>query len=158
MPRVDQPQSETQAADAAWRLQLLRSQYAEMVANALYQASKLSKHADLGTAPPQESVSHFREIAEAAVALVCDEDLRIAADYYAAACICGEQNIDLETLPLKKRVRLAMEFRIGLNGFLRILRGLYPTGMTKYAQLAADDRRQMAAIRSGQIVPRQVGA
>lgn len=158
MPRVDQQVPATQAADAEWRTQLLRSQYAAIVENALYQAAHLSKHANIATAPRHEPVSHFREIAEAAVALVCNEDLRIAADYYAAACICGEQNIDLETLPLKKRVRLAMEFRIGLNGFLRILRGLYPTGMTKYAQLAADDRRQMAAIRSGQIVPRQVGA
>lgn len=141
-------------------LQLLRAQYAERVAEALYQASKLSKHAYLGDAPPAEPISHFRDIAESAVMMVCDESLRLSADYYATSCVCADEGLVLETLPVKERVRMVRNWRTGLGGWLRMLRGMYPAGFQKYRELAATDRAHIKAMAQARVAafPRKAGA
>jgi hypothetical protein len=141
MFKIVQKEPETQADAATLNVQLLRSKYAVDVAEALYRAHKLSSHARLTDVPPTENRIHFYQIADAAVMLCVDEELREAAELYAAEALFGP----LSALPAAQRVNKVRDMAQAIRAFLRFLRGTYPAALEHYRHRVRNDRAAMKA-------------
>jgi hypothetical protein len=126
--------------------QLLRSQYAEIVATALVKAAKLNDKATLANLDSDVERQFYRQIAQSAVMLVSDRILRHAADYYASEAYQRAMEYPaLRWLGLTQRVNRVTCMREAIKAWLSFLRGQYPLSTEQYKKLAQADREQMAA-------------
>jgi hypothetical protein len=137
--------ADTSTTDAqTLSVQLLRTRYAIAVAEALYRAAKLSPHAVLSDIPVGESRTHFLTIAEAAVMLACDEELRECAELYAAEALFGPLN----ALSPGERLNKVRATRHALRAYQNFLTGAYPSALAHYRKLVKADRAALATTRA----------
>jgi hypothetical protein len=123
-----------------------RANLANDVALALYRADRLSKRAEFDDIPHAVR-STYQQIAEAAVLMVADPELREAADYFAAEMLQSEYGESvLSTLPLKQRIKLVRDAQLIVRRFLAFVRGEWPRAVDVYKQLAKDDKAEILAL------------
>jgi hypothetical protein len=134
-----------------------RSRYAQRVADALLQAdtqNDFAKVADL----PIEAQSTYRQIAEAAVQMVCDRELREAAEYCAAAAYQQEiSGTPFELMPLGRRHHHVLSIKAVIRTFLGFLRGEHPSDLEHFLNLARMDKQEKRARQQARLVAVQGG-
>jgi hypothetical protein len=119
---------------------MARSRHVPDVMLALFQAKKCTKLATFGDIPP-EDVAVYRQIAEAAVMMIAEPNLREAAEYFAAHQVSLEHDIDFLQLPVEKRWRVVQDVRVVLRKFFAFMRGEYPAALETYREKFQVDKR-----------------